>query len=195
MSSEQVPGAEQPTEAELMAAYEAQLNRIPAAEMAMQAAVSLLNLGGRRLGLLAAPDDAQAPERDLEQVRDAIDAVRGLMPVLERRFQSELRALRDALSQLQIAYARELRGGGATAEASAGTADGPQGAPASSAKQQQPGADATQQPGASAPQQPGQRPSEESTPGAGKRGPDQGSDPERRPGPAEASGRLWVPGR
>ncbi len=101
----------QPSEAELRAAYEAELSRITSADMVLQATVSLLNLGARRLGLVGGPDPAVpeqgTPERDLEQVRDAIDAVRGLMPVVERRAPQEARPLRDALSQLQMAYARE----------------------------------------------------------------------------------------
>ena len=82
--------------------------------MVLQATVSLLNIGARRLGLVGGPDEAtpqqENPERDLEQVRDAIDAVRGLMPVVERRAPQEARPLRDALSQLQMAYAREAQG-------------------------------------------------------------------------------------
>ena len=105
--------AGQPSEEELRAAYEAELSRITSADMVLQATVSLLNLGARRLGLVGGPDPAApeqgTPERDLEQVRDAIDAVRGLMPVVERRAPQEARPLRDALSQLQMAYAREAQ--------------------------------------------------------------------------------------
>jgi hypothetical protein len=134
-----------PTEEELRAAYEAELSRITSAEMILQTAVSLLNLGGHRLGL-AGGEQAQ---RDLEQVRDAIDGVRGLMPVLERRMPNEIRPLRDALAQLQMAFARE------TAPKPAGEA-GPQPA--------------------------GEAPEPEAP------------EPDK-PGPAQASGRLWVPGR
>jgi hypothetical protein len=150
----------QPTEAELRAAYEAELSRISSADMVLQATVSLLNIGARRLGLVGGPDEVtpqqESPERDLEQVRDAIDAVRGLMPVVERRAPQEARPLRDALSQLQMAYAREAQG--ATAPTPAPAQSPPQAAPAPAQPQPQPGA----------------------KPGAG---------------PAESSGRLWVPGR
>jgi len=134
-----------PSEDELRAAYEAELNRITSSEMIIQTAVSLLNIGGRRLGLAAG---SQA-ERDLDQVRDAIDGVRALMPILERHMSSELSPLRDALSQLQMAYAREA-----------------------GAKPSEPQAE-----------KPEQAPSQE-----------EGTDP-KGPGPAESSGRLWVPGR
>jgi hypothetical protein len=115
--------AGQPSEAELRAAYEAELSRITSADMVLQATVSLLNLGARRLGLVGGPDPAApeqgTPERDLEQVRDAIDAVRGLMPVVERRAPQEARPLRDALSQLQMAYARESQSAAAPPPAQA----------------------------------------------------------------------------
>jgi hypothetical protein len=149
--------------------------------MMLQAAVSLLNIGSRRLGLSAStptgPSGGQgstAAQRDLEQVRDAIDAVRALLEILERRLPRDLGPLRDALSQLQMAYAREVqleadetqRGAG---EARAGEPDAPGGDAAASA------------PG-------GSEASHEDGPEAADKRPD-------GPGPAEASGRLWVPGR
>jgi hypothetical protein len=160
-------GAE-PSEQELRAAYEAELSRITTTDLALQAAVSLLNLGGRKLGL-SAPGEPPSAERDLEQVRDAIDAVRALLEILERRRPAELHPLRDALSQLQMAYARE-----AGSAAPAGDAPGDD-MPASGG------------PGDAVPPTPG-APSGEGD-GAGQ----DGSQPS--PGPAESSGRLWVPGR
>jgi hypothetical protein len=155
-----------PTEEELRAAYEEELRRITPADLALQATVSLLNLGGRRLGLSAAPGEPPEGERDLEQVRDAIDGARALLDILERRRPSELRPLRDALSQLQVAYARE---------AGAGQAPPSQ----SSAEQPDARAEPVPQGGAVAPDG-----EEAAAEGQG-----------RRPGPAESSGRLWVPGR
>jgi hypothetical protein len=152
------------------AAYEAELSRITSAEMVIQAAVSLLNLGGRRLGL-----GPGAEGQDLEQVRDAIDGVRGLMGVLERRMPQELGPLRDALSQLQMAYARESQ---------AAAAGAPGGAPGQDAPAA--GGDA----GASGPGGGAGRPTG-TEPGAGAQKPGE-SD---APGPAESSGRLWIPGR
>jgi hypothetical protein len=162
----------QPSEEELRAAYEAELSRITAADMMLQAAVSLLNIGGHRLAPRGPqpPDATGAPpvaERDLEQVRDAIDGVRALLEILERRLPSELGPLRDALSQLQMAYAREVQASDAEARPGGGAA--PAGEP-----QDEPG-DA----------------------GGGKQGQGEGADeqPAPGPGPAESSGRLWVPGR
>jgi hypothetical protein len=158
----------EPSEAELRAAYEAELSRITSAEVMLQAAVSLLNVGSRRLGAGAAraggePGAPTAVERDLEQVSDAIDGVRALLSILERRLPTELGPLRDALSQLQIAYAREAHAGAGEARAGAGAA----------------GQAGTAEPGSAA--------AERDSPVA-----DDGTD---QPGPAEASGRLWVPGR
>src|SRR5580698_6239130 len=67
----------EPTEEELRRAYEAELARITTSDMLLQTAASLLNIGGLRLGLV--PD--ATVERDLEQVRDAIDGVRALLPI------------------------------------------------------------------------------------------------------------------
>jgi hypothetical protein len=153
-----------PSEEELRAAYEEELSRITAADMMLQTAVSLLNIGARRLGLVGGGESAQAGveaaggdgpagvARDLEQVRDAIDGVRALLGILERSMAQELRPLRDALSQLQIAYARET-----PASNDAGASSEPAGPP------------------------------------KGKGGPSP-DEQTRAPGPAQSSGRLWVPG-
>jgi hypothetical protein len=166
----QAPG--QPSEEELRAAYEAELSRITSADMMLQAAVSLLNIASHRLAPRApepegAATGAPAPERDLEQVRDAIDGVRALLEILERRVPGELAPLRDALSRLQIAYARETQTGATQA----------------AADPNEPGASAPPGPAPGAPQ-----------PGA-EEAPGQAEQDSSRPGPAESSGRLWVPGR
>jgi hypothetical protein len=164
-------GAGEPSEEELRAAYEAELSRITATDMMAQSAVSLLNIGARRLGAPGEgqpgdPASAGQPLKDLEQVRDAIDGARALLEILARRIPQELGPLRDALSRLQMAYAQEMQAG---TPAAAGAEGGGQPTP--------PGGSGTP-----APQSGGGQPapSEEGAPG---------------PGPAESSGRLWVPGR
>jgi hypothetical protein len=129
-----------PTEEELQAAYEAELKRIHVDDVLVQTVVSLLNLGGRRAGLSPGAED----ERDLEQVRSAIEGVRALLPLVEPRLGPDAAQLRQALSQLQLAYARLS------------------GAPAP----------AGQQPPVAPKEEPGQR-----------------------PGPAQSSGKLWIPGQ
>ena len=162
------PGSAQgePTEEEMHALYEAELSRITVTDMLAQAAVSLLNIAARRLAPSPPPEadagaGAVAPgtaagEPDLEQVRDGIDAVRALLEILERRIPKEVRPLRDALSQLQLAYAAAVKG---AEQGSRG--DAPEGQP------------------------PG---------GEGKPGSDPAPSEEPPPGPAQSSGRLWVPG-
>jgi hypothetical protein len=150
------PPAE-PTEEELRATYEAEMSRISSADMMLQTVVALLNIGLRRIGLAGAPDAQPVSKADLEQVRDAIDGVSALLTVLERHHPEELRPMRDALAQLQIAYTRQ-----------------------SSLEASKPAAE-------QAPQDAGQ-------PTAEDHGATPQSSEEPRPGPAQASGRLWVPG-
>jgi hypothetical protein len=72
----------------------------------LQTVVTLINLGGQRLGLTEQTKEA----RDPEQTRVAIEAVRSLLPMLESQpgGAEQLRPIRDALSQLQMAYAHEV---------------------------------------------------------------------------------------
>jgi hypothetical protein len=149
------PGAaRQPTEEELQAAYEAELKRIRVDDVLIQTIVSLLNLGGRRAGLAPGTEN----ERDLDQVRLAVDAARALLPLIEDKLGPDASTLRDALSQLQMAYAQLAGGGAPGGERGEGAA--PEGPPAQGA-----------------PEEPGQAPTGEEA------------------GPAQRSGRLWIPGQ
>jgi hypothetical protein len=172
----QAPGStsREPSEEELRAAYEAELSRLTSGDLIAQAVVSLLNVGARRLGPIGGPGGGtESPgaeassERDLEQTRDAIDAVRPLLDILERRVPEGIRPLRDALSQLQMAYAREVQAG--TPAATAGGAGAGEGAPAPGAREGQ-AKDSAEGDQSQSQEQPGE------------------------PGPAQRSGRLWVPG-
>jgi hypothetical protein len=133
----------QPTDDELRAALEQEMKRLRVEDVLLQSVVSLINLGIRRLGVAEGTDD----ERDLEQARLAIEAVRALMGVLEEAAPEQLPAIRDGLSRLQLAYVRE----------------GGQAPPSGSA------------PGAETPAPEAPRPGDS--------------------GPAQRSGRLWVPGQ
>ncbi len=99
----------QPTEEELRAALEEEMRRVTVDDVLLQSAVSLVNLGGRKAGLAPGTEG----ERDLVQVQAAIDGVSALLPVLEARGREEVRPIRDALSQLQMAYTRLAGEGGA----------------------------------------------------------------------------------
>jgi hypothetical protein len=140
MTDQETGPGRPPTEEELQAAYEAELKRIHVDDVLVQTVVSLLNLGGRRAGLSSGSED----ERDLEQVRSAIEGVRALLPLVEPRLGPDAAQLRQALSQLQLAYARLS------------------GAPA---------------------------PAPEERPAAPN------GEPGPTPGPAQSSGKLWIPGQ
>jgi hypothetical protein len=75
-----------------------QLKKIRVEDVLLQTAVTLVSLGGRRL--------TQEGERDLEQARLAIEAVRALLPLCP---EEEAKPIKDALSQLQMAFAREAQ--------------------------------------------------------------------------------------
>jgi len=150
--SAQDPGAgpdpgRQPTEEEIRAALEEEMRRVTVDQVLLQSIVSLINLAGRRLGLAPGAEE----EKDLDQVRLAVDAVRALLPLLEEKVSpQDASSIRNALSQLQMAYAREVE----AAEQGGGEPSGDE------------------------PPKPDEQPPE----GEG-------------PGPAQSSGRLWVPGQ
>jgi hypothetical protein len=104
----QRPAAAEPSDEELRAALEEQMRRITVDDVLVQTAVTLINLGGRRLGL-PGPEGPPPEGRDLGQAKQAIDAVRALVPLLPAEPQTPIR---DALSQLQMAFAREAQGAG-----------------------------------------------------------------------------------
>lgn len=90
------------SEEELRAAYEEELKRIRVDDVLVQTVVSLLNLAARRAGLSGAGDE----EVDFAQVGQAVEATRALLPLVEPVLGPEVKQVRDALSQLQLAYAR-----------------------------------------------------------------------------------------
>ena len=97
------PQQPQPSEEEVRAALEEQLRQLTVDDMLLESAVSLINLGGRKAGVAPGTED----ERDLDQVRRAVDAIRALLPLLEQgKHAEQLGPLRDALSRLQMAYAQ-----------------------------------------------------------------------------------------
>lgn len=142
----------QPTEAEMQAALQEELRKVRVEQVVVESALSILNIAIMRAGLMPGTEG----EKDLQQVRIGIEAVRALVPQVEQLAGPEqTRPIRDALSQLQMVYVQGT-GGGEPA---------PEGEPEAT-----PGAAA-----GSAPQPP--------------------QDPREGPGPAQSSGRLWVPGQ
>ncbi|MCX6387167.1 MAG: hypothetical protein NTX07_00385 [Solirubrobacterales bacterium] len=108
---------EQPSEDEIRAALDEEMRRVHVGDIVLQSVVSLVNVGARRTG--TAPETE--PEKDLDQVRIAIEAVRALMPSVDAVAPEQTSAVLDALSQLQLAY---VKAGG---EAPSGSSGGPDG--------------------------------------------------------------------
>ena len=162
---------DQPSEQELRAAYEAELKKIRVEHVLLEQVVTLVNLGMRRTGMAPGTED----ERDLEQVRMAIEGVRAVMPLVEQAAPEQAQPIRDALSQLQLAYVRI--GGGQEPAPSGSAGPGSDTAPGSGSGQTPPSTPGAG-PGQAPPPPPGGEPAE---PG--------------EPGPAQRSGRLWVPGQ
>src|SRR5438270_5177742 len=92
----------EPTEDELRAAYEAEIKKIRVEHVLMEQVVTLINLGMRRTGLAPGTE----AERDPDQVRLAIEGVRAVVGLVEQVAPDQSRPIRDALSQLQMAYVR-----------------------------------------------------------------------------------------
>ncbi|MDQ3434975.1 MAG: hypothetical protein M3481_09915 [Actinomycetota bacterium] len=126
---------QEPTEEELRAALEEQMRHIRVEDVILQTVATLVNLGARRLGLATAPGEDLSEERDIEQARLAIEAVRALVPLSPPE---QIEPVRQALSQLQMAFARETQAAGGAqpppgsappqpgaAEAAPGQAQGP----------------------------------------------------------------------
>jgi len=95
---QQGPGAEggsQPTEEEIRAQLEEEIRQVKIEDLILQSVVSILNLSARRI----AKDD----ERDLDQAKVGIDAGRALVDLVKPEAQPQLR---QAISELQLLYAK-----------------------------------------------------------------------------------------
>jgi hypothetical protein len=98
------------SEEEMQAAFEEELKRIRVQDVLLQTVVTLVNLAGRRLGLAQGGEE----ERDLEQARLAIDGARALLPMCP---DDQMGPVKQALSQLQMAFAQEAQSPAAPAGA------------------------------------------------------------------------------
>ena len=105
----------EPTEEELRAALEEQMRRITVKDVLLQTVVTLVNLSARKLGM------GEGEEKDLEQARLGIDGVRALVPLLP---DEEVAPIKEALSQIQMAYA-QAAGAGAQPDTRHPTPDTP----------------------------------------------------------------------
>ena len=87
----------QPSEEEIRA-LEAEMAKLTVDDVLLQTIVTLLNLGARKAGLA---DDS---EPDWQQVKDAIDGARALLPIVEPRHGEALAPVKEAVARLQMAY-------------------------------------------------------------------------------------------
>ncbi len=100
----QTPGggeARQPTEEEMRERLEEQLRRVRVQDLLLESVVSVLNLSARRI--------AKEDERDLEQARIGIEAVRAVVGLLDDEAAGQVRS---ALAEIQMLYAKEASGPG-----------------------------------------------------------------------------------
>ena len=100
------------SEQEMRERLEQELGKLRVEEVVLQSVVSIVNLTARRI--------AKEDERDLAQAKVGIDAVRALLEVIPAE---AARQIREALSELQMLYAREAgsgAGGGGEAEPAGG---------------------------------------------------------------------------
>ncbi|MGH2836524.1 MAG: hypothetical protein ACRDLT_18410 [Solirubrobacteraceae bacterium] len=155
-----IPDPGQLSEEQLRAAYEQEIKRVRVEHVLLENVVTMVNLGMRRTALMPGTED----ERDLGQVQLAIESVRALMPQIEQVAPQQVASIRDAVSQLQMAFVQAQAG--AQPEAAQPGAAGPAGPADQQPPAPEPATEDTQEP-----PQPGE------------------------PGPAQKSGRLWVPGQ
>ncbi len=88
------------SEEELRERLEEQVRKLRVQDLLLEMAVSVLNLAARRI--------AKEDERDLEQARLGIDAVRAIVDMLDP---DAAKSVREGLSQVQLRYAQAARGG------------------------------------------------------------------------------------
>jgi hypothetical protein len=90
------------TEEEVRARLEEQVRKLRVQDLMVESVVSVLNLTARRI--------AKEDERDLEQARVGIDAIRAWVDLLPAEAAKQIR---QALSELQMLYAQAVGGSGA----------------------------------------------------------------------------------
>jgi hypothetical protein len=99
----------EPSEEELRVAYEAEVKKVRVEHILLDNVITLANLGMRKTGMAPGTED----ERDPDQVRLAIESIRALIPIVEQTAPEQVGPIREAVSQLQLAF---VRIGGAAAE-------------------------------------------------------------------------------
>jgi hypothetical protein len=104
------------SEQDLSEQLEEEIRKVRVEDVVLQSIVSILNLAARRI----AKDD----ERDLPQAKVGIDAARALVDLVKPEAQPQLR---QAISELQVLYAKHAGEGPAAGGDSEKEAEGPKG--------------------------------------------------------------------
>jgi hypothetical protein len=121
-TTEPAEAGPQPSQEELREQLEEQLRKVRVQDLLLESVVSLINLSARRI----AKDD----ERDLEQARVGIEAVRAVVDFLD---DEPAKQVRSALSEIQVLYAKHAgEGPGEPERGGQAPPSGPQGPPAES---------------------------------------------------------------
>ena len=103
--AEQPPSEQPPSEQELLEQLEAELRKLKVVDVLAQTIYTVSSLGWRRL--------AEGEDRDLEEAKLAIDALRALLPVLETVLPPEaMRDFNQVVSNMQLAFAKAAGDGG-----------------------------------------------------------------------------------
>jgi hypothetical protein len=100
MEGERETGEAQPSEEEMRARIEDQIRKLRVEDLMIESIASVLNLTARRI--------AKEDERDLEQARIGIEAVKAWLEFLPEEAAKQVRA---ALSELQMLYAKQSEDG------------------------------------------------------------------------------------
>jgi hypothetical protein len=90
----------QPSEAELLEQLETELKKLKVSDVLVETVFTVSSLGYRRLG-----DE----DRDLDQARLAIEALRALVPVLRDSVSDQvMRDFEQMVANMQLAYAKAV---------------------------------------------------------------------------------------
>jgi hypothetical protein len=90
----------QPSEAELLEQLETELKKLKVSDVLVETVFTVSSLGYRRLG-----DE----DRDLDQARLAIEALRALVPVLRDSVSDQVvRDFEQMVANMQLAYAKAV---------------------------------------------------------------------------------------
>ena len=117
-ASEPAEAGPQPSQEELREQLEEHLRKVRVQDLLLESVVSVINLSARRI--------AKEDERDLEQARVGIEAVRAVVGLLD---DEPAKQVRGALSEIQMLYARHAEGGPGEPEGGGQAPPGAQGPP------------------------------------------------------------------